>query len=46
VLYSFKESPAYTYVKPKEPAKYGTLEWAKEERDRIEEQAEEFFKNI
>lgn len=45
VLYSFKESPAYTYVKPKEPAKYGTLDWAKEERDRMEEQAEEFFKN-
>lgn len=45
VLYSFKESPAYTYVKPKEPAKYGTLDWAKEERDRMEEQAEEFFQN-
>jgi PBSX family phage terminase large subunit len=28
VLYAFVESPAFTYVKPKEAPKYGTKEWA------------------
>jgi hypothetical protein len=29
VLYAFKVSPAYTYVKPTEVAKYGSKEWAR-----------------
>lgn len=43
VLYAFKESPAFTYQKPKEVAAYGTPNWAREEAERMEEQAMEFF---
>lgn len=31
VLYAFKESPAYAYVKPKEKLVYGSKEWAEEQ---------------
>ncbi len=30
VIYAYKESPAFTYRKPKEPLKPGTLEWNRE----------------
>jgi hypothetical protein len=35
VLYGFKESPAYTYTKPAEPPKPGTLEWNRAEHDKM-----------
>jgi len=44
VIYAFKESPAYAYVKPKEKPKYGSDAWAKAETTRMEEAALEYFK--
>lgn len=44
VLYAFKESPAYSYVKPKEIPKYGSPEWIAAQTDGLFEKAQEFFK--
>lgn len=46
VLYSFKESPAWTYRDPPYKPKYGTEDWAKEEVTRMEREAEEHFKAL
>lgn len=46
VIYAFKESPAFSYVKPVEKPKYGTKEWASNEVTEMERMAEEHFKNI
>lgn len=37
VLYAFKESPAYTYQKPKPTYAYGSKEWAKEQEELMEQ---------
>lgn len=39
VLYAFRESPAFTFNKPKERAKYGTKEWAESEEQEMYETA-------
>lgn len=44
VLYAWKEAYAYTHQPEPVVAKYGTPEWAKEEAERMEEAAEEYFK--
>ncbi len=44
VLYAFKESPAFAFVKPKAAPKYGSKEWAEEQVNEMESAAEEFFK--
>jgi len=36
-LYAFKESPAYGYIKPKEPLKPGTKEWGEEQEEKMRE---------
>jgi len=46
VLYSFKESPAFTYSPPVEKPKYGTPQWVDEEVKRLEEAAEEYFEAL
>lgn len=46
VLYSFRESPAWTYKDPPYQPKYGTKEWASEETTRMEREAEEHFKAL
>lgn len=43
VLYAFKQSPAFSYVKPKDEPKYGTKEWAERQSDRMFELAQEHF---
>lgn len=43
VVYAFKESPAFTYRKPKEKPIHGTEAWAKEEVSEMERAAEEYF---
>lgn len=45
-LYAFRESPAYSWVPPKEQSKYGTPEWAKEQEDAMERAAEEYFASL
>jgi PBSX family phage terminase large subunit len=44
VLYAFKISPAYAYVKPTEKPKYGTKEWADAENDAMWEKELEGYK--
>lgn len=44
VLYAFKESPAFTYQKPKVKPPYQSKEWAAEEVSEMEQSAEDFFK--
>ena len=44
VLYAFKESPAFTYQEPVTPPKVGTEAWAKIEVDRMEQEAQDYFK--
>lgn len=46
VLYAFKESPAFTYQAEITPPKYRSKEWASAETKRMEEDAEEYFKNL
>jgi len=46
VLYAFRESPAFTYQKPKHIPKWGEPGWAEHERDRMEREAEEHFKAL
>lgn len=46
VLYAFKESPAFTYEKPKDIPVYGTHEWAKEQENEMEQSAIEHFENL
>lgn len=41
VLYAFKLSPAYSYIKPKEPPKPGTKEWADQLVDNMWEKEKE-----
>lgn len=41
VLYSARESPAFTYQKPIDKPKFGTPEWAENEADEMERFAEE-----
>lgn len=43
VLYAFKESPAFTYIKPKPELKYGSKEWADEQVGAMERSAIEYF---
>lgn len=38
-LYAFRESPAYAFRAPKEPPKWGTPEWAKQEEEDMERAA-------
>lgn len=44
VLYAYKESPSFTYQKPKPELKYGSKEWADEEVTEMERNAEEYLK--
>jgi hypothetical protein len=46
VLYAFKESPAFTYRAPKIEPKYGSIEWAKEQVDEMEQRAIEHFESV
>lgn len=46
VLYSFRNSPAFTWTPAPIRPKVGTTEWAKEEARRMEEAAEEHFAKI
>jgi hypothetical protein len=47
VLYAFKESPAFTYRKPKGPKpKWGTKDWADVEVSEMEQQAQEHFEKM
>lgn len=46
VIYAFKESPAFTYQKPKERPKPKSEQWYKEEVEAMEAAAEEYFKNL
>lgn len=43
VLYAFKESPAFTYQKPKPKYKEGSKEWAEEQVSDMEQAAIDFF---
>ena len=43
VLYAFKESPAFTYQKQEDKPKWGTTAWADQEKDAMEEAAEDYF---
>lgn len=45
VLYAFKVSPAYTYVKPPETHKWGTKEWANQQETEMFEKELEGFVN-
>lgn len=45
VLYSFRESPAYSYRAPDVKPMIGTKAWADEQVSDMEDAAEEFFKN-
>lgn len=46
VLYAWRYSYSFTYTKPVDAPKYGTKEYWDAERDRMEEQAEEYFKRL
>lgn len=46
VLYAFRESPSFTYTRPKQTALYGSEEWAKEQVTDMERAAEEHFQKI
>lgn len=46
VLYAWRESYSFTYEAPKVKPTYGTPAWQQEERDRLEAEAEEYFKNL
>ena len=43
VLYPFKESPAYTYVKPTDKPKYGSKEWAEQQQNEMWDKAFDHF---
>lgn len=43
VIYAFKESPAYSYEKPKDKPKPNSKQWYLDEIDAMEEAAMEFF---
>lgn len=46
VLYAWRESYAHTYVPEKKSPTYGSKEWQQEEINRMEAEAEEYFKNL
>jgi hypothetical protein len=46
VLYAFRESPAYTYNPPVGKPKPGTQPWFDAEVERLEQEAEEYFKKL
>jgi hypothetical protein len=46
LLYAWRESYAYTHTAAPKLLKYGSKEWEMEEIARMEEQAEEYFKNL
>lgn len=46
VLYAFKESPAYTYVKPANKPKPGSIEWAEAQPQEMWEAAVEHFTEL
>jgi hypothetical protein len=46
LLYAWRESYAYTHATAPKLLKYGSKEWELEEIARMEEQAEEYFKNL
>ena len=46
VLYAFKESPAFTYQKPKDKPKPGTKEWYDQQIDDMERSAIEHFERL
>lgn len=46
VLYAWRESYAYTHIPQKQKAVYGSKEWELEEIRKMEEAAEEHFKNL
>ena len=46
VLYAWRESYSYTHAPVPIKPKYGSKEWQLEEINRMEEQAEEYFKNL
>lgn len=43
VLYAFKESPAYAYIKEPEKPKYGSREWAEAQQSQMWEEASKHF---
>lgn len=45
VIYSFKESPAYTYQAPKAAPKLGTKEWAEAQQEAMWEEARSHFEH-
>lgn len=46
VLYAWRESYSYTHAKKPSTIKHGSKEWQEAEIARMEEQAEEYFKNL
>lgn len=45
VLYAYKESPAFTYQKPKEEPKYGSSEWGKKQQEDMFNEAQKHFED-
>jgi hypothetical protein len=46
VLYAWRESYSFTYEKQKKRPKLGSEDWGKEEAERMEAEAEEYFRKI